>query len=82
MPTDKIYHLIMGAMASVTLYGLHHLSIGVSIFVGCAVFGVFYELQQWYRKEGTPDIWDAVATAAPGFFAYAIIEQLQHKGLI
>jgi hypothetical protein len=49
-------------------------SLGLALFLGCFAFGVFYEWQQWYRKEGHPDVWDALATALPGLIAYAALE--------
>jgi hypothetical protein len=63
---DKIQHLAMGVGSTVVLGAIHFLPIGWAVVIGGIVFGVFYELQQWYRKEGQPDVWDAVATALPG----------------
>jgi len=63
---DKLQHLAMGVGSTVVLGAIHLLPIGWAVAIGGIVFGVFYELQQWYRKEGQPDIWDAVATALPG----------------
>lgn len=74
IPKDKLQHMAMGAGACVVLAGLHYMPIGVALFLGCAIFGVFYELQQWYRKEGAPDPWDAVATALPGLIGYLAME--------
>jgi hypothetical protein len=36
--------------------------------------GILYEVQQLYRGEGQVDVWDAIATAAPGWAAWALIE--------
>lgn len=63
---DKLQHLAMGLGSTVVLGAIHFLPLGVAIAIGGIVFGVFYEFQQWYRKEGQPDAWDAVATALPG----------------
>lgn len=71
---DKLQHLSMGMAACAVLWGLHGLSLGLALFLGCAAFGVFYEWQQWYRKEGTPDFWDALATILPGLIAYIMLE--------
>lgn len=71
---DKLQHMAMGAGACLVLWGLHDLSLGLALFLGCAALGVFYEWQQWYRKEGVPDPWDAIATALPGLIAYAALE--------
>lgn len=63
---DKLQHLAMGLGSTVVLGAIHFLPLGVAIAIGGIVFGVFYEFQQWYRKEGQPDVLDAVATALPG----------------
>jgi hypothetical protein len=46
----------------------------LAVAIGGIAFGVFYEFQQWYRKEGQPDVWDAIATALPGIVAGAAWE--------
>lgn len=71
---DKLQHMAMGAGACVVLVAVHSMPIGLALLLGCAAFGVFYELQQWYRKEGTPDAWDALATTLPGLIAYIALE--------
>ena len=71
---DKLQHIGMGIGACLVLAGLHHMSLGLALFLGCAAFGVFYEWQQWYRKEGHPDVWDALATTLPGAIAYLMME--------
>jgi hypothetical protein len=71
---DKLQHIGLGAGACLALLVLHSLPLGQALFLGCAAFGVFYEWQQWYRKEGTPDPLDALATALPGLIAYAALE--------
>lgn len=71
---DKLQHVGMGAAACAVLAALHVMPLGLALLLGCAAFGIFYELQQWYRKEGTPDPWDAVATALPGLAAYVALE--------
>jgi hypothetical protein len=63
---DKLQHLAMGVGSTVVLGAIHFLPVGWAVAIGGIVFGVFYEFQQWYRKEGQPDVWDAVATALPG----------------
>jgi hypothetical protein len=59
----------MGVGSAAVLGAIHFLPLGLAIAVGGIVFGAFYELQQWYRKEGQPDVWDAIATALPGVVA-------------
>jgi hypothetical protein len=63
---DKLQHLAMGVGSTVVLGAIHFLPVGWAVAIGGIVFGIFYEFQQWYRKEGQPDAWDAVATALPG----------------
>jgi hypothetical protein len=71
---DKLQHLAMGVGSTVVLGAIHFLPIGWAVAIGGIVFGVFYELQQWYRKEGQPDVWDAVATALPGIVVGVVLE--------
>ena len=74
---DKLQHLAMGLGSTVVLGAIHFLPLGVAIAIGGIVFGVFYEFQQWYRKEGQPDAWDAVATALPGVVVGVALELLK-----
>lgn len=74
IPKDKLQHVAMGAGACVVLAAVHYLPVNLAMLIGAVAFGVFYELQQWYRKEGQPDVWDAVATALPGLAAYVALE--------
>jgi len=74
---DKIQHLAMGVGSTVVLGAIHFLPIGWAVAIGGIVFGIFYEFQQWYRKEGQPDAWDAVATALPGIVIGAAWELLK-----
>ena len=74
IPRDKLQHLAMGVGSTIVLAAIHFLSLGVAVAVGGIAFGVFYEFQQWYRKEGQPDAWDAIATALPGIVVGAAWE--------
>ena len=74
---DKLQHLAMGLGSTVVLGAIHFLPLGVAIAIGGIVFGVFYEFQQWYRKEGQPDVLDAVATALPGVVVGVALELLK-----
>jgi hypothetical protein len=74
---DKLQHLAMGFGSTVVLGAIHFLPIGWAVAIGGIVFGIFYEFQQWYRKEGQPDAWDAVATALPGIVIGAAWELLK-----
>jgi predicted membrane protein len=80
IPRDKILHIGLGvlaiacalvALAVNSLFGL-----GACLAYTTTVTGVLYEVQQWYRKEGHPDLLDALATAAPGWVAWAFLEFL------
>ena len=74
---DKLQHLAMGVGSTIVLAAIHFLPLGWAVAIGGIVFGVFYEFQQWYRKEGQPDVWDAIATALPGIVAGATWELLK-----
>ena len=77
IPKDKLLHLAMGAGAvaiTLVVIELARHNLGAALALMTTAFGVFYEAQQWWRKEGTVDPWDAVATAAPGFAAWVAIE--------
>ncbi len=74
---DKLLHLGMGVGSTLVFSAVHFLSVGWAVAIGGIVFGVFYEFQQWYRKEGQPDVWDAIATALPGVVAGVALELLK-----
>lgn len=63
----------MGAVCAVVLWSIHFAPVWLAVIIGSVLFGVFYEVQQWYRKEGIPDAWDAIATAAPGIVVGAVL---------
>jgi len=77
IPRDKLQHLAMGVGSTFVLAAIHFLPLGWAVAIGGIVFGIFYEFQQWYRKEGQPDVWDAIATALPGIVAGATWELLK-----
>lgn len=78
IPRDKLLHIALGVLAvacalvALLIYGWFGL--GPCLAYTTTAVGLLYEVQQWYRKEGQPDPWDALATAAPGFVAWALIE--------
>lgn len=77
IPQDKLQHLAMGvAAALVALLAIRMaaLNLGAALAFVTTAFGVFYEVQQWYRREGKPEVLDAVATAAPGWIAWLAME--------
>lgn len=77
IPKDKILHITMGVGAvaiTLVVIELARHNLGAALALMTTAFGVFYEAQQWYRRDGTVDVMDAVATAAPGFVAWAALE--------
>lgn len=77
IPKDKLLHIAMGIGAvaiTLVVIELARHNLGAALALMTTAFGVFYEAQQWYRRDGTVDVMDAVATAAPGWAAWALIE--------
>ena len=52
-------------------------SFGAALALMTTAFGVFYEVQQWYRREGAVELLDAIYTAAPGFVAWGLLELIR-----
>ena len=77
---DKLLHIGLGLIALpcayVALWVNSLLGLGACLAYTTMVVGGLYEWQQWFRKEGHPDPWDALATAAPGFVAWGLLEIL------
>lgn len=73
IPKDKQQHLLMGAACAAVLWSIHFAPVWAAVTIGSVLFGVFYEVQQWCRKEGIPDVWDAIATALPGIVVGAVL---------
>ena len=79
--SDKLLHIALGvlaivcALAALVIYAFFGL--GPCLAYTTTAVGVLYEVQQWYRREGQPDIYDALATAAPGWVAWALLEVLK-----
>jgi hypothetical protein len=80
IPKDKILHFALGVLAilcALVALTIHAwFGLGPTLAYTTTVTGVLYEVQQWYRKEGQPDLLDALATAAPGWVAWAFLEFL------
>lgn len=78
IPKDKLLHAaagvatVVGVLIAFAIYAWFGL--GPALAYATTAVGVLYEAQQWYRKEGQPDVWDAVTTAAPGWIAWALLE--------
>ena len=74
---DKLLHIGLGLIALpcayVALWVNSLLGLGACLAYTTTVVGILYEVQQWYRKEGQPDPWDAVATALPGWVAWGVL---------
>lgn len=81
IPKDKLLHIALGvlaiACALLALVVYERFGLGPTLAYTTTAVGVLYEVQQWYRKEGQPDIYDALATAAPGFVAWGLLELIR-----
>lgn len=73
---DKVLHLALGALWLALIAPAFWLPLGPALAYATTAFAVAYELNQRYRKEGKPEVLDAVCTALPGFVAWAIMEIL------
>lgn len=75
---DKMLHVGLGVLwlcaTAVNLLVYTFFGLGPALAYGTTAYAILYEINQWWRKEGTVDPWDAAATAAPGFVAWAVIE--------
>ena len=80
IPRDKLLHIGLGLIALpcayVALWVNSLLGLGACLAYTTTVVGGLYEWQQWFRKEGHPDPWDAFCTALPGFVAWGLLELL------
>lgn len=77
IPRDKLLHIGMGigaVVVTVLAVLLAQWKLGAALALMTTTFGVFYEFQQWWRKEGAVDPWDAAATALPGWVAWLVLE--------
>ena len=77
LPQDKLQHLALGVLAigcallALLIYRVGGL--GPTLAYTTTAVGVLYEVQQWYRKEGQPDVYDALATSLPGWVAWGVL---------
>ena len=78
IPKDKLLHIALGVLwlcaTAVNLLVYTFFGLGPALAYGTTVYAILYEVNQWVRKEGKPDPWDALATAAPGFVVWALLE--------
>jgi hypothetical protein len=81
MAKDKLLHVALGVLAIVCALGALFIhawfGLGACLAYTTTAVGVLYEWQQWYRKEGQPDPLDALATAAPGWLAWLVLEMMK-----
>ena len=81
IPRDKLLHFGLGCVwlfaAMVSYWVLVLFGTGPFLAYHTTVFGILYEINQLIRKEGTPDPWDAAATALPGFIAWGVLEMMK-----
>ena len=78
IPKDKVLHVALGvvwlAISIIGTWVLRDFGLGPALAYSTSVYAAMYEFSQWYRHEGQPEVLDAVATAAPGFVAWAALE--------
>ena len=81
MPRDKLMHLGLGIVwlfAAATSYWVLLLwGVGPFLAYHTTVYALLYEANQAIRKEGQPELLDAVATAAPGWLAWLVLEAMK-----
>lgn len=77
LPRDKLLHIALGvlaiACALLALAIFQRFGLGACLAYTSTAVGILYEVQQAFRREGQPDPWDAAATAAPGWIAWAAL---------
>lgn len=81
VPVDKVMHVALGVIwLAITMMGawvLRDFGLGAFLAYGTTTYGVMYEFNQWLRKEGQPDPWDAAATALPGWVVWGLLEMVK-----
>jgi len=78
LPLDKKEHLAGGAILAIAFFIIMKCPPLAAVAIDVMLIAFGWEALQWYRKEGTPDIWDALATTAGGVIVVAIIAAIQH----
>ncbi|MFM1990229.1 MAG: hypothetical protein RJA99_3186 [Pseudomonadota bacterium] len=78
IPRDKLLHIGLGCLwllcVVVSYWVLSRFGAGAFLAFQTTAYGALYEVNQWIRKEGQPDPWDAAATALPGWVAWGLLE--------
>ena len=81
IPRDKLLHIGLGLLwlcaTATNLMVYSFFGLGPALAYGTTVYAILYEVNQWIRKEGQPNPWDALATAAPGWVAWALLEAVK-----
>lgn len=77
IPRDKLLHVALGVLWLVLIAPAFWLSLGPALAYTSTVYAVLYEVNQHIRKDGQPEVWDAVATALPGWMAWLALEVAQ-----
>ena len=81
---DKIQHIALGvvwlAVCAIGTWVLRDFGLGAALAYGTTTYAAMYEFNQWYRKDGQPEVLDAICTAAPGFVAWVGLELF--KGVV
>lgn len=77
IPSDKLLHVGLGVLWLLNCYVaylvLTWFGLGPMLAYGTTSYAILYEVNQKIRKEGQPDVWDAVATSLPGWVAWGLI---------
>lgn len=77
IPRDKLLHVALGVLWLALIAPAFWLPLGPSLAYATTLYACMYELSQWYRKDGQPEVLDALATALPGWAAWGILEVAQ-----
>ena len=81
LPKDKLTHIALGVLAIgcalLALAIFQRFGLGACMAFTTTAVGVLYEVQQKVRGEGQVEVLDAVATAAPGWVLWAVLEMLK-----
>lgn len=77
LPQDKLLHLALGVLwlcnTLVNLWVFQTFGLGPAAAYGTTTYAILYEVNQWIRKEGYPDPWDAFCTSLPGWVFWLLV---------
>lgn len=83
---DLIAHAVIGLLAiaysAIVLWLVQHYGYGPAAAFASTTMGIALELYQKVRHEGTPDAWDAIATASPGWVLWIALANIPALGSI